>query len=388
MSFRGRERTMTVVVLAGVAGAVALAALFGGGGGAASSALSRSPEGWAAARRYVEARDVAVDLLDRPLSEASPGRGTLVVAFPRQRAAGLDPEEGVLRHLRSGGHLLLAYSGDLPGPAEEQILTALDLGSVRARPEPPLAPLAWRRHAEAVWRLSPEEPSPAGAPLGGGLRAPVQLGPLILPALDWRPAAPEDARVLFRSPGGDPVTLAYHRGGSLVAIVPAAALANARLALGGNPDLLESLVASLPAPWSFDEYHHGLAARNPADSAAERQSRVLDLVLIQLVALYGAALVALARRFGEPWREAPVVTGSTAAFFLGLGVLHHRLGHHAAAGRRLVERVRQLHPDLSLPPELLRRADAVVDGPGLVELARRVARRRDRHSKGEPTRDP
>ncbi|MFP3939932.1 MAG: DUF4350 domain-containing protein [Thermoanaerobaculia bacterium] len=388
MSFRGRERTVTLAVLAGVAGAVALAALVGGGGGAASSALSRSPEGWAAARRYVEARDVAVDLLDRPLAESSPGRGTLVVAFPRQRAAGLDPEEGVLRHLRSGGHLLLAYSGKLPGPAEEQILTALELGSVPARPEPPLAPLAWRRHVEAVWRLPPEEPAPAGAPLGGGSRARVRPGPLVLPAVDWRPGVPEGARILFRSPGGDPVAFAHHRGPSLVAVVPAAALANARLALGGNPDLLESLVASLPAPWSFDEYHHGLAARNPADPAAARQSRVLDLVLLQLVVLYGAALAALARRFGTPWREAPVVTGSTAAFFLGLGTLHHRLGHHAAAGRRLVERIRQLHPDLSLPPELLRRAGAVVDGPDLVELARRVARHRDRHSKGEPTRDP
>ena len=382
MSPRGREWTTALAVLAGVAGAAALAALFGGGGGAASSALSRSPEGWAAARRYVEAREVAVDLLDRPLSEASPGRGTLVVAFPRQRAPGLDPEEGVLRHLRSGGHLLLAYSGDAPGPAEEQIFAALELGFVAARPEPPLAPLAWRRHAEAVWRLPPEEPSQAGAGLGA------ELGSLVLPALDWRPSAPGDARVLFRSPEGDPVALAYHRGRSLVAIVPAAALANARLALGGNPDLLESLVASLPAPWSFGEYHHGLGVRNTADPAAARQSRVLDLVLLQLVVLYGAALVALARRFGAPWRETPVVTGSTAAFFLGLGGLHHRLGHHAAAGRRLVERLRQLHPELSLPPELLRRADAVVDGPGLVELARRVARHRDRHSKGEPTRDP
>lgn len=368
-SLRGRERAVTAALLAGVAGAVVLAAVVGGDGGAASSALSRAPEGWAGARHYLEARDAQVSLLDRPPAEAAPGRGTLVVAFPWQRAAGLDPEEGVLRHLMAGGHLLLAYSGRSPGPGEQRVVEGLGLELERARPAPPLAPLAWRRHVREVWRLPPEEPPPAGGRL--------PAGPLVLPAVDRVPVAPEGARVLFRSPEGRPVVFGFHRGRSLVTVVPAAALANARLALGGNPDLMESLAASLPGPWSFDEYHHGLAAPEAGAPGAARQSRVLDLVLLQLLALYGTALLALARRFGAPWREAPVVTGSTAAFFLGLGALHHRLGHHASAGRRLVERVRRLEPDLPLPPELVRRAQAGVDGPGLVELARQVARTRD-----------
>jgi hypothetical protein len=71
-----------------------------------------------------------------------------------------------------------------------------------------------------------------------------------------------------------------------------------------------------------------------------------------------------------------VVTGSTAGFFLGLGALHHHLGHHAEAARRLVARSGQLDRHLELPAELERRAAAGVDATGLVEIARDVATRR------------
>lgn len=332
--------------------------LAGSPAGARSSVLSRDGEGWAAVRGYLEARETEVALLDRPLAEAAPGEGTLVLAFPWQHAAwGVGVPEAVRGHLARGGHLLIAYSGTAGSLAESLVLSDLDLGVRTSRPEPPLGPLAWRRHAREVWRLEPE--AAAGREL-------------IVPALDRVPRAPRGAQVLYRSPEGDPVAFAFERGKSRVAVVPAYALANARLALPGNTDLLETLRSGLPAPWSFDELHHGLAAPGTAaETAAE--SRVLDLVLVQVLVLYLLFVFALARRFGPAWREAPVVTGSTAGFFVGLGALHHRLGHHADAARSLVARSRELDTDLSIPDELERRAEEGVGAEGLVDLARALA---------------
>lgn len=350
---------VTAIALVAALGGIALLA----GGGARSSVLSRDPEGWAGVRRYLAARGTEVALLDRPLEESAPGRGTLVVAFPWQRGAwesSLAADVG--RHLTAGGHLLIAYSGSA-GALEELALSELGLESEPARPEPPLGPRAWRRHVTEVWHLAPEES------LAGVVR------PLAVPALDRVPAAPPATRALFRSPQGRPVVFSYPSHGGLVVVVPAPALANARLALPGNADLLESLTRSLPAPWSFDELHHGLVAAG-STAASDTHARVLDLVLVQLLVLYALAAVALGRRFGPPWREAPVVTGSTGAFFLGLGTLHHRLGHHAEAAHRLIDRSRELDRHLNLPDAVERRAAAGVDASGLVEIARDVATRR------------
>lgn len=346
-----------------VLGAAIVVLALAGGDGARSSVLSRDPEGWAGVRRYLETRGTEVALLDRPLEESAPGRGTLVVAFPWQRASwGSSLAADVRRHLVSGGHLLIAYSG-AAGAVEKFALAELGLESEPARPEAPLGPRAWRRHVTEVWRLDPEEP------LAEVVR------PLAVPALDRVPAAPPEARTLFRSPRGRPVVFTYPSHGGLVVVAPAPALANARLALPGNADLLETLARSLPAPWSFDELHHGLMAAG-STAASDPHARVLDLVLVQLLVLYALAAVTLGRRFGPPWREAPVVTGSTGAFFLGLGALHHRLGHHAEAARRLIDRSRELDRHLNLPDAVERHAAAGVDASGLVEIARDVATRR------------
>jgi hypothetical protein len=84
----------------------------------------------------------------------------------------------------------------------------------------------------------------------------------------------------------------------------------------------------------------------------------------------------LSRRFGAAWREPPVVTGSVASFLLGLGALHHRLSHHGDAARRLLERSRELFPDLPLPEELARRAATAAAPQDLVAVARALVRLR------------
>lgn len=341
-----------------------LLAVLGSPGGARSSVLSRDPEGWAAVRGYLDARGSQTVLLRRPLDQSAPGRGTLVLAFPWQQAAwDAEVPDAVRGHLGRGGDVLVAYSGSAASVAESLLLTELDLVPVPARDEPPLGPLAWRRHVREVWRLAPEEAA-------GPARE------LAVPAFDRVPDAPASAEVLYRSPSGRPVVFVVESGRGRVAAVPAAALANARLALPGNADLLETLRRSLPGPWSFDELHHGLAAPG-AGAEIAAQSRVLDLVLLQVLVLYLLFVLTLARRFGPVWREAPVVTGSTAGFFLGLGALHHRLGHHADAARRLLARSREIHPDLRVPDEIERRVEAGVGAEGFVEIARALARARN-----------
>ena len=95
--------------------------------------------------------------------------------------------------------------------------------------------------------------------------------------------------------------------------------------------------------------------------ASQRLGRVFDLYLAHLAVVYLLGVSCLARRFGPAWIEAPVLTGSVAAFLVGLGALHHRLGHHRRAAELLVSRARELaeaYGDRFLPPaSLIERAE-------------------------------
>ena len=389
----GRQAAALAAAVA-VALPLAYGALSGGGG--RGSALSRGPEGWLAARRYLEARGAAVTLLDRPpgapgTDEA--GGGVLVEVFPWRPAFGpaADPAFGpgggragaLRRHLAAGGALVIAYTGAYDA-GEDAVLEALGIGLRAVRPEPPLAPVAWWRDAREVWRLAPEPATAAGAggepagvlePAAAAGAAVEPPGVLELPAPRWAPRAPAEAEVLYRSPEGEPLAFAVRRGRGRLVALPAAALANASLAAAGNADLLEGLLAALGRRWSFDEHAHGLAAAATPSEGGRGPGLAFDLVLAHLALLYLLAALALGRRFGPPWREPPAAAGSTGAFLLRLGALHDRLGHHRDAARKLVERWRELHPRLAVPPALARGAETA-DAAGLVAVARALARRR------------
>jgi hypothetical protein len=324
-----------------------------------SSALSRRPGGWIVARAYVEKRGGQVLLLDQPLAPDRPA-DVLVVSFPWQGAQLADMMAGGdgwwRRHLQGGGDLVAAYSGDDPRPEERRFFAGLGLPLEAVRERPPLHPLRWRRHVDEGWRLPPA---------GAAGDAP----PLEVQAFRWAPAAPADASVLYRSPGGAALVFDRPMFRGTIHVLPAPALSNGRISAAGNAALLERLVRGRPsASWAFDEYHHGLLAA--ASPAATHSRRVIDLVLAHLAIAYLLALAAVARRFGPAWQEPPVITGSTASFFLSLGLLHHRLGHHAEAGRRLRARAQELFPGLALPAETSAEAST---GDGFLRLAQRVA---------------
>jgi len=405
-----RRRWWMAAAAAFVVAAAASISLLGGHGGSRGSTISRGPGGWLAARRYLQARGARVTLISEPLArwvqeepvEADgpppppppprplprgrqrqpthgPGPGVLALVFPWQGQPGGDLEESIDAHLGRGGDLVLAYSGELGGA--ERLLDVWQWG----RPgEAPLAPWRWWPFTRREWRLRPEaRPGPrlearsgprhdAGADAG---KAAVEDG-RGRPVRVWAPRTlPEigpTATVLFTAPGGAPAVAVYRYHGGRVVVLPADALSNARLGEPGNADLLETLLRNLGPRWAFDEYHHGLVTARPSNPAL---GRAADLLLAHLVLLYLLAVLALGRRQGPAWREPATVAGSTATFLLGMGALHHRLGHHAAAARLLLLRARELDRGLRLPPGLDRQAASA--GPReLVEIARLVARRR------------
>ncbi len=353
---------------------VLLAALLGGSGlGATSSALSRGAGGWLAARLYLEARGASVELVDEPLT-GEVRKGVLVLAFPWQTGLAANELEALGDHLRSGGTVRLAYSGEILEFREAQVLDALSLEAFDARPPPPLGPTRWWSYHRQSWLLTPADGWPAAPPGGPGGRPPAPAPELVAPAVRRVPAAPKGVRVFYR--GGDqdlPLVFDYplHRG--RVVALPSGLFANAWLRVAGNADFLETLLAWLGPEWSFDEYHHGLAT---AASAAPASRFAWDLLMLHLAVAYLLGLVALGRRFGPAWREAPASAGSTASFLRHLGALHHRLGHHPQAAELMVERARALDPALALAGN---RAPAG-DGRGLVELGRTISRAQNRRT--------
>jgi hypothetical protein len=337
---------------------VAAGLVFGGSGDPRGSALSRGPNGWLAARRYLAARGAKVSLLDRSLEQLEAG-GVLVSVFPWQRGLTGEAGEQLEAHLRRGGHLVLAYSGQRRNPAELVAFEGLGMPLDEIR-EVTLNPFRWRRFARAEWDLQPSAALPGAEPVR-------------VWAPRWAPEFPKQARVLYRTPTGKPAIVSLDRYQGTIWLLPADAFTNARLGEAGNADLLETLRRQLGDQWIFDEYHHGLVAGRSTET--EELGRTLDLVLLHLAFLYLVGLWALSRRFGPAWSEPTAVTGSTSSFLLGLGALHHRLGHHAEAARRLLARVREIDPDLPLAADLDRRA-ANAGSKDLLELAREVARLR------------
>jgi hypothetical protein len=347
-----------------VAVAVAGALLLRRSGASGASALSPAPAGWLAAREYLERRGARVDLVDRPLEEA-PRERALVLTFPWEGLPSPDDLDALRRRVSSGGTVVFAYSGQPRGAfSEELVAGALGLDLEETRGDPPLSPRAWWRFVTEEWRLSPSsELAARGAQ------------PVVIHAPESAPKAPAGAVAEWTGPSGRPVVFAYARGRGRVVALPADALSNGRLSNPGNAGLLETLSASLGDGVAFDEYHHGLVAPGPHEETGSAAS--LDLLIVQLVLLYLLCGWALARRFGPAWRDRPEITGSTAAFLLGIGALHRRLRHSAAAALRLLDRAQALDPGLAVPAGL-RETAFTADENQLLTIARTVARHQGR----------
>jgi hypothetical protein len=347
-----------------LAALVALAVVLPGGtGGAGPSALARGPDGWLAARLYLEARGGEAQLLDRPFAPEAVGP-VLATAVPWSRREVAADHQSLARWVSSGGTLVIGYSGRADRFEETRLLEAFGIEAAKARRDPPWGFPAWRRWVDEEWRL---EPAP-GAPEGGR--------PLVVRARDRLPSPPRKARILYRrGETGAAAVWSLAVGEGRLVVLPADALANARLGEPGNADLLATLAGWLGDRWTFDEYHHGLV--HPEVASELVPPLAFDLFGLHLFLLYLLAVLALGRRMGPAWREPPVRSGSVGAFLIGLGRLHDRLRHHAAAAGRLVARAVELEPHLDLARELRRRAETA-GARELVAIAREVAAARQR----------
>lgn len=348
---------------------------------AGSSALDPGPSvyskragGWMLARHYLEARGIPVEVVTRPLEElvTTEPAGVLVLAFPWRRPASEQELMAIDRLLRRGGTVVVATSGGAGGPIEERVLDRLGLSLVRHFERPPVwLPDWWRLRRDGRRLVSP-----------AGERPDLHLSH----GLAWGASAPPGARVHYRAlPEGagetnGGVAMVFettHQGGRVV-VLPAELLANGWLASAeqgpAHGALLESLrqgLATAQTPWRFDEYHLGSNERKATLEDSHRRS--WDLFAIHLLVLYALGLIALARGFGPVFAHERVRSGSAGTFLRGLGALHHRLGHHAAAARRLVERARRNVPDDLWDESFDRRAATVRDGAGLLALAQDIA---------------
>ncbi|MCB1034463.1 MAG: hypothetical protein KDD47_11585 [Acidobacteria bacterium] len=322
---------------------------------AGPSVLSSGADGWLAARRYLEARGLETRVENRPLTADRPEK-VWVTAFPWQQPP---PDLRLLplrEFVRRGGTLFLGYSGQRKAGKESQVFSQLDAPLVEAGPEPPLSPLAWWRAESQEWSLLPESQDST------------RKGRVSV--LGTVPQAPKAARVLYRlEEGGRPVAFSFEVGQGRIVLFPSEALSNSRLAAPGNADLLEALIALVPtAPWTFDEFAHGLEP--PRQRQASDSPRIaFDLFVGHLALLYVLALAAWMRRFGPPWQDPPIKAGSAATFLRGLGSLHHRLGHHRRAAELLQERTRALYPRRPVPNQAAALAEKG-DARSLVRLAR------------------
>jgi hypothetical protein len=356
-----KTRRLLVLLGAGLAGMTALAVALTSREGAAGSALSRTEHGWLVARRYAEERGLSVRLLDN-LDTPTARNEALIVVFPWQRFYVDDDGRFVRGHLLRGGTLILGYSGRVDDLAEQKLLGALQLERQTRGAPPPLHPLRWREHARAEWSLVPVEPQAAAA------RARVRAMRLV-------PELPPEAEVLRRNEEGLALVALVPRFGGRVLLLPAEALANARLTEEGNADLLETLAHISPQRWAFDEYHHGLTGATSTQSG--HPERAFQLWIAHLALVYLLAVLALARRLGPAWSDPPVTSGSARSFFLGIGALHARLGHQREALAVLAARARELDPQLRLPRDPVR---GIPDDDAFVRFAQAVARAQKRRT--------
>ena len=307
---------------------------------AGPSSLSSGALGWRLTRQYLEALEVKVVTLDLSLSEA-PSEGTWILAFPWQYQAPLLDPSLVRRHLENGGDVVMAYSnGPVPSAAETSLFAEFFSVPTYERREAILNPLDWWRQRNAVIRLEPVEPF-----AGEALK-------LLHPR--WFPQAPQDARVLYATADGTPVSFDWRLGEGRLVVLPAETLANARFADSSAAGWLATLASVTREPWVFDEFHHGVIA--PGAIQASKGDLGFDLLIAQIGLIYLAAVWGWSRRMGPPWRSARTVSNTADSFLVGLGRVHDRQRHHAEAAELLLERAQLLDQRLTVDEQMKQRA--------------------------------
>ena len=320
-----------------------------------ASSLSRSADGWFAARLYLQGRGDAVELVDS--RTALIGSGVLVTVFPWGGSAAIGDVEPVLDQLADGNVVMIGTS-DRGGVQQDLLFEALDLEVTRLREKPPLGLRRWFAYQRQTTVLA----------------GPAVDGEIEIQSPTWGVVVPEDAEVLFGDVDQQVVGFSVDRQRGTLVVIPAAVLDNAGFSADGGASLLESLRARMrlnvtterELVWRFDEYHHGL--RSETGRGGLRSTAVLAWIA-QLALIYAIAVYSLAKPFGSSWAPAERVSESTGRFLRGLGRTHRRLARFNEAAQTMLTRSLVYDARFTPSSELHRQASAVDSGADLLRFA-------------------
>lgn len=372
----GGRNTRSAIVVVLLVALITAVAIVSSSNSASSSINSVGPLGWRASAAILEHEGVHTVSLDAPLAEleaASEGpsenaasqpsreQPTLVLGLPFQYAAASWDAQPYYRALRRGGTVVVAYAGNVLSLEESSVLDSFGLSLQPRNTKLPINPFAARRVLRRGERYASSEPDRA---------------PLVAPILSFVPTAPSNATLLYEDRDQLPVAFSFRYLAGDVWVIPATALANAYIENAGNLELLLGMRDALGSTWWFDELHHGLVGNTDSESEAvsATRRRTVDLILLHSLLIYVLAAIAIGWRFGPPWPKQPSVEDSHRDLLIGMGQVHHSLGHHRDAARALVERIADYDPRIPIPDAVEERL-ASLDAKGFVALAAELSLR-------------
>ncbi|TLM72998.1 MAG: DUF4350 domain-containing protein [Actinobacteria bacterium] len=264
------------------------------------STFSAQPEGLRTAYRYLSALGADVRTLQQ--FETLPATGTLVIAAPEGLAAeSTDAEAERLAHwVEGGGRLVLA--GLSAGTLADTVAQATGVSRASAKPAT-LTPVQQTRFVTGVTQVAFDE-----------ARLDISADP------GWV--------TTFRDGSGALLVSRTFGAGEVVWLADALPLSNAGLARADDGDFAVRLLASVPGPVFFDEYHHGFAKGGGAWDRLGSGGRT-GVVLLLIAAL--ALVVSRAQRVGPPVEEREVPAARTTAYIDSLAELYRRAGARAHA---------------------------------------------------------
>jgi hypothetical protein len=191
-------------------------------------------------------------------------------------------------------------------------------------------------------------------------------GNLSVTGLDRLTSCPSSATTLYSDAKLRPRVCRWRVGrGTITLVQTASALSNARIGAADNLALLETLAVADPI--RFDEWHQGFG-----EGAAGVDLGIAPrALLVHGGLLYGVVVWALSRPFGPVVAPLQEAASSTPRGRRVLGELHHRGGHAAAAGQRLIEAARARFVRRRLPWKGIARHFEGGEAE-LLEVARRI----------------
>lgn len=305
------------------------------------SVTDRTPRGYRAAFAYLEATGTSVAAWEAPLDALPtattprpdlPVGATLVIAWPLARPfAGAGDAASLLRWVRDGNRAVLLLDAANPRADHPFLLVEDSLDGLLTLDEP-VAPWAWEE-----WRTWAADRRRASGP----------DGTVALEDPAWRLMCPADAEIVATGGDGTPRACRIRWGkGEVLLLADATVWQNDHLARGDNLALLVGLLGGRTV--RFDEWHHDTIA-----VVSAVPPHVPALLAAHLGGLWLLALLALARRFGDPLPPAALVGPSMARALHALATLH-RGGRHAAAAAAELYRLSRARSDRKgLDPDLL-----------------------------------